>query len=145
MIAARRLRDALQALDGVWFPEHPDDLTVLESIFLEGQGLNRLHMLTMPTNVAVALDVLTHPVKPALKPTVKDHSQQVWVSATLLGSLATMAVLDRVGGPPRCKWCGTPLVPGKSIGVYCSEKCREAGKIGAAATCERQAGSRDSA
>jgi hypothetical protein len=43
LTAARQLRDALHQ---VWFPERPDDLTVLESQFLEGEGLNRLHMLT---------------------------------------------------------------------------------------------------
>ena len=128
LATARRVRDAVRALDEVWFPERPDDETVLESRFLEGQGLNRLHMLSGPMKLALAFDPLTSPIEPALLPAAKDCYQQVWVSPSLLCSVALMALLDRVGSSARCKRCGKEIVPGRAIGRYCSRKCYEAGK-----------------
>jgi hypothetical protein len=126
--AARRLRDALHDLDQVSFPERPDDVIVLESTFVEARGLNRLHMLAAPLKVAVAFDLLTNPIGVALTPTAKDFYRQVWMSPSLLSSIGMMALLDRVGSPPRCKWCGKDLVPGRSVGIYCSNRCREAAR-----------------
>jgi hypothetical protein len=126
--AARRLRDALRDLDQVSFPERPDDVTVLESTFLEARGLTRLHMLTAPLKVAVAFDPLTNPIRVALTPTERGFYRQIWVSPSLLSSIGMMALVDRVGSPPRCKSCGKDLVPGRSIGIYCSARCRETGR-----------------
>jgi hypothetical protein len=125
---ARRLRDALHDLDQVSFPERPDDVIVLESTFVEARGLNRLHVLAAPLKVAVAFDLLTNPIGVALTPTAKDFYRQVWMSPSLLSSIGLMALLDRVGSPPRCKWCGKDLVPGRSVGIYCSNRCREAAR-----------------
>jgi len=103
-------------------------VTVLESTFVEARGLNRLHMLAAPLKVAVAFDSLTNPIGAALTPTAKDFYRQVWMSPSLLSSIGMMALLDPVGSPPRCKRCGKDLEPGRSVGIYCSNRCREAAR-----------------
>lgn len=56
----------------------------------------------------------------------KDGFRQAWVAASLLGTLAAMAISDLSGGKRvlRCETCGRPFVSGSPAARYCSPTCR---------------------
>lgn len=58
--------------------------------------------------------------------TSEEGFRQAWVSTSLLGTLAAMAIFDLAGGKRvlRCQTCGRPFVSGSPSARYCSSTCR---------------------
>lgn len=59
--------------------------------------------------------------------TSEEGFRQAWVSTSLLGTLAAMAIFDLSGGKRvlRCETCGRPFVSGAPTARYCSPTCRQ--------------------
>lgn len=111
--AAWTLRDALANLAKSTAVRHHKEK---ESAPLR-EGLDLLHALVSP-------------VRQALDPLPDRTFRQRWVSPSLLGSFATMA-LEAVSGGARvllCRSCGIPFVAEAYQALYCSNKCRYRGE-----------------
>ena len=72
------------------------------------------------------LNNLVRTVSPTIRPTPDGAPQQDWVSTTLLGSFAMMALLDLTesGNIVRCENCGKLFVSPAYQARYCSKRCR---------------------
>ena len=73
-----------------------------------------------------AFQSLVRTVRPAILPTPEGSLRQEWLSTSLLGSFAMMALLDLTESRRvlSCKMCGKQFVTTAHQALYCSGTCR---------------------